>query len=61
MAFVVALAVALVATPVAALVATRLGVVDRPGPHKVQTKPVPYLGGAAVYAAMAAYTAAPPR
>jgi len=54
MAFVVALAVALVATPIAALVATRLGVVDRPGPHKVQTAPVPYLGGAAVYAAMVA-------
>ena len=54
MAFVVALVVALVATPVAGFAATRLGVVDRPGPYKVQTEPVPYLGGVAVYAALAA-------
>jgi UDP-GlcNAc:undecaprenyl-phosphate GlcNAc-1-phosphate transferase len=53
-AFVVALGVALVATPIAAVVATRLGVVDRPGPYKVQTEPVPYLGGVAIYIAVAA-------
>jgi len=51
-AFVLALAVAVVATPLAAATATRLGVVDRPGPHKVQTAPVPYLGGVAVYLAL---------
>jgi UDP-GlcNAc:undecaprenyl-phosphate GlcNAc-1-phosphate transferase len=45
----VALAVALVATPLAARVAVRLGVVDRPGPLKVQRSPVPYLGGVAVF------------
>lgn len=54
MAFVVALVVALVATPIAGLVASRLGVVDRPGQYKVQTEPVPYLGGVAVYVAVAA-------
>jgi UDP-GlcNAc:undecaprenyl-phosphate GlcNAc-1-phosphate transferase len=46
-----ALAVALVATPAAAAVARRTGLLDRPGPLKVQTRPVPYLGGAAVLAA----------
>ncbi len=54
MAFVVALGVALVATPVAAVVANRLGVVDRPGPHKLQAQPVPYLGGVGVSVAVAA-------
>jgi UDP-N-acetylmuramyl pentapeptide phosphotransferase/UDP-N-acetylglucosamine-1-phosphate transferase len=50
----VALAVALVLTPVAATVASRLGVVDHPGPLKVHTRPVPYLGGLAVLGALAA-------
>jgi UDP-GlcNAc:undecaprenyl-phosphate/decaprenyl-phosphate GlcNAc-1-phosphate transferase len=51
---VVAAAVALVATPVAARVAVVLGVLDRPGPLKVHTRAVPYLGGAAVVVAMGA-------
>ena len=52
-ALVVAFAVGLVATPVAARVAHRLGVVDRPGALKVHAEPVPYLGGAAVFVAVA--------
>ncbi|HVJ97050.1 MAG TPA: MraY family glycosyltransferase [Acidimicrobiia bacterium] len=52
--FVVAIAVALVATPVAARVAIRTGVLDRPGALKVQDRPVPYLGGVAVFVASAA-------
>ena len=48
-----ALGVALVATPLAAVLARRFGVVDRPGPLKVQQTPVPYLGGLAVFAALA--------
>jgi UDP-GlcNAc:undecaprenyl-phosphate/decaprenyl-phosphate GlcNAc-1-phosphate transferase len=44
--------VALVATPLAGAVARRTGVVDRPGTLKVQSETVPYLGGAAVFAAM---------
>lgn len=52
MVFVIALVTALVLTPLTAAVATRLGVVDRPGPLKVQTRPVPYLGGVAVYLAV---------
>jgi UDP-GlcNAc:undecaprenyl-phosphate GlcNAc-1-phosphate transferase len=49
-----ALAVALVLTPIAAAVATHLGVIDHPGPLKVHTRPVPYLGGLAVLGALAA-------
>jgi UDP-GlcNAc:undecaprenyl-phosphate/decaprenyl-phosphate GlcNAc-1-phosphate transferase len=52
-AVIVGFAVAVVATPIAAQVARRLGIVDAPGPLKVQTDPVPYLGGVAVFAALA--------
>ena len=53
MAFLLALVVAAVATPVAAAVARRAGVVDRPGPLKTHRQPVAYLGGVAVFAALA--------
>jgi UDP-GlcNAc:undecaprenyl-phosphate GlcNAc-1-phosphate transferase len=46
-------AVALVATPVAARVAIKYGVLDHPGSLKLQQRPVPYLGGVAVFAAVA--------
>jgi UDP-GlcNAc:undecaprenyl-phosphate GlcNAc-1-phosphate transferase len=52
-AFALAVVLALVATPVAARVARRLGVVDHPGHLKVHERPVPYLGGVAVFIAMA--------
>src|SRR3954464_3378089 len=52
-AFGVALVVALVATPAAAALARRFGVVDKPGPLKVQQTSVPYLGGVAVFIALA--------
>jgi UDP-GlcNAc:undecaprenyl-phosphate GlcNAc-1-phosphate transferase len=42
---------ALMATPLAAGVARRTGVVDRPGDLKPQSQAVPYLGGAAVFVA----------
>jgi UDP-GlcNAc:undecaprenyl-phosphate/decaprenyl-phosphate GlcNAc-1-phosphate transferase len=48
---VVAFGAALVLTPVAMAVALRTGVVDRPGPLKPQSAPVPYLGGVAVFLA----------
>ncbi|HEX5615215.1 MAG TPA: MraY family glycosyltransferase [Acidimicrobiia bacterium] len=54
----VAVLVALVATPLAARVARRLGVVDHPGELKVHATPVPYLGGVAVLVAMAGPLAA---
>jgi UDP-GlcNAc:undecaprenyl-phosphate GlcNAc-1-phosphate transferase len=47
----VAFGSAVVLTPVAMALATRTGVVDRPGPLKPQSAPVPYLGGVAVFLA----------
>ncbi len=44
----VALAVALIVTPLAGSVARRTGIVDVPGPLKTHRRPVPYLGGVAV-------------
>ncbi|HEX4490202.1 MAG TPA: MraY family glycosyltransferase [Acidimicrobiia bacterium] len=53
----IALVVALLATPVAMRVARRTGIVDRPGPLKVQTAPVPYLGGLGVFVGVGAVVA----
>lgn len=43
--------IAVAATPLAGALARRLGILDRPGPLKGQQRPVPYLGGLAVFAA----------
>jgi UDP-GlcNAc:undecaprenyl-phosphate GlcNAc-1-phosphate transferase len=48
------LVIALVATPLAAVVARRLGIVDHPGELKPQQRAVPYLGGVAVFVAAVA-------
>jgi UDP-GlcNAc:undecaprenyl-phosphate/decaprenyl-phosphate GlcNAc-1-phosphate transferase len=56
-ALIIACALAVVLTPVAARVANRLGVVDQPGPLKVHEQPVPYLGGVAVFVASGAVVA----
>ena len=53
MALIIGFAVCVVVTPVAARVALATGVVDRPGPLKVHTRPVPYLGGIAVFVGLA--------
>jgi UDP-GlcNAc:undecaprenyl-phosphate GlcNAc-1-phosphate transferase len=53
-AVIVAGALALALTPLMAMLARRLGVVDEPGPLKVQRASVPYLGGVAVGIAVAA-------
>lgn len=45
----VALVVAFATTPIVARAATRLGVVDQPGPLKTHRAPIPYLGGVAVF------------
>lgn len=47
-AFVVPFAATLVLTPLAAAIARRLGVLDRPGGRKVHVDATPYLGGLAV-------------
>jgi UDP-GlcNAc:undecaprenyl-phosphate GlcNAc-1-phosphate transferase len=57
-AFAVALVVTLAATPPAMRLAARTGIVDRPGPLKVQSVAVPYLGGLAVLVGLAAAIAA---
>ena len=50
LAFIIALSASLVLTvPVRAL-AIRVGMVDAPGPRKVHRKPIPLLGGLAIYA-----------
>lgn len=54
----VAIAAALVLTPVAMAVARRTGAVDRPGPLKPQAAPVAYLGGAAVFVAASPWVVA---
>ena len=53
MVVIAALALAIVATPAAAALARRTGLLDQPGPLKVQTQPVPCLGGLAVLVATA--------
>jgi len=52
MALIVGLVVAALATPLAARLATRLGLVAQPGPLRVHKRPVPYLGGLAVFFAL---------
>jgi len=52
--FAIALVVAVVMTPIARRVSFKLGILDRPGPLKVQREPVAYLGGAAVFVALTA-------
>jgi UDP-GlcNAc:undecaprenyl-phosphate GlcNAc-1-phosphate transferase len=48
----VAFLVAVVVTPVARRAAFAWGVLDQPGPLKLQREPVPYLGGLAILAAL---------
>jgi UDP-GlcNAc:undecaprenyl-phosphate GlcNAc-1-phosphate transferase len=55
---VIAAVVTLILTPLVITVANRTGIVDRPGSLKVQTTPVPYLGGVAVFAGLAVGAAA---
>ncbi len=49
---VIAAATTLILTPLVITVANRTGIVDRPGSLKLQTAPVPYLGGVAVFAGL---------
>jgi UDP-GlcNAc:undecaprenyl-phosphate GlcNAc-1-phosphate transferase len=50
-AFLIAVVVALVATPLAIAASRRLGFLDDPGPRKIHAVPMPLLGGAAVFVA----------
>lgn len=49
MAFVAAMALALIITPVVRSQATRLRIIDEPSPRKVHIKPIPRAGGIAVF------------
>ncbi|OGS57694.1 MAG: hypothetical protein A3J79_07030 [Elusimicrobia bacterium RIFOXYB2_FULL_62_6] len=49
--FLIALLIALVMSPLASLLAWRIGAVDMPSERKVHAEPVPRIGGLAVYAA----------
>src|SRR5262245_30778666 len=53
----VAFAVAVICTPLARRLALALGVLDAPGPLKIHREPVPYLGGLAVFVALAVVVA----
>ncbi|MCS7173107.1 MAG: undecaprenyl/decaprenyl-phosphate alpha-N-acetylglucosaminyl 1-phosphate transferase [Armatimonadetes bacterium] len=56
LAFLCALALALLTTPAAAWAARRLGILDLPAPRKLHRVPTPLLGGAAVYLAFSSAT-----
>lgn len=51
LAFVTALTASVSLTPAARRLALALGIVDHPGPRKVHARPMPLLGGVAIYAA----------
>jgi UDP-GlcNAc:undecaprenyl-phosphate GlcNAc-1-phosphate transferase len=44
--------ITLVATPLVRMLATRAGAIDRPGPRRIHTEPVPTLGGLAMILAV---------
>jgi len=48
--FIIALLVAVVATPLSMRLAQRFGAIDYPGARRVHRKPIPRLGGLAIYA-----------
>src|SRR5664280_2855295 len=49
-----AAAIALLATPLVARFARRMGLIDQPGVRKVHKSPVPRIGGVAIYCALMA-------
>ena len=53
MVLIAAFLVAVAATPLAMRLARRTGLLDRPGDLKIQTRPIPYLGGLGVAAGLA--------
>ncbi len=52
--FAISLVVALLVTPIARKIAIRLGAIDRPTGRRVNKKPVPRMGGIAIFAGIAA-------
>lgn len=48
-AFFLALVVAIIATPIVSIIATKTGAIDKPDSRKVHNKPVPRIGGVGIY------------
>ena len=55
--FVTALVVTLVATPLARIIATRLGAVDKPSKRRINKRTIPRMGGIAIFLALVAAAA----
>ena len=55
--FVTALVVTLVATPLARIIATRLGAVDKPSKRRINKRTIPRMGGIAIFLALVAAVA----
>jgi UDP-GlcNAc:undecaprenyl-phosphate GlcNAc-1-phosphate transferase len=53
MALIIAFAITFFLVPIALRIAPRVGLIDHPGPLKVQHRPIPYGGGIAVFVAIA--------
>ncbi len=49
--FIIALIVAVLATPISIVLAKRWGAIDHPGGRRIHDQPIPRLGGLAIYAA----------
>jgi len=49
--FVLPLVLSVLLVPIFRIIARKLDIIDRPGERKIHENPVPYLGGAAIYAA----------
>ncbi|MHB8126419.1 MAG: MraY family glycosyltransferase [Desulfitobacteriaceae bacterium] len=49
--FIIAIIVAIIATPVSMMLARRWGAIDYPGGRRIHLQPIPRLGGLAIYAA----------
>ncbi len=56
--FIASTALCMILSPVAIVLATRIGALDRPGDHKSHQSPVPYLGGLAIVIAFSGSVAA---
>ena len=52
--FATALVVTLVTTPLARLIATRLGAVDKPSKRRINKRTIPRMGGIAIFLALIA-------
>ena len=50
--FIIALTITLIGTPIARIIALKLGIVDHPDERRIHKEPTPYLGGLFIYLAL---------